>query len=56
MGDKEFKKGNVVKVIAGGPDMTVENVDRGRVYCVWFVGAELYRDVFESEVLEFIRE
>jgi len=63
----EIKKGNVVKLRTGGPLMTVEYYDRGRVQCVWFSGGpqcvcfsgvpqswKLCRVHVESEALEIV--
>jgi len=33
-----FAPGDIVRVKSGGPDMVVEVVKDGTVWCVWFVG------------------
>jgi uncharacterized protein YodC (DUF2158 family) len=58
----EFKKGDVVRLKSGGPDMTVENVGERAmiggeaVFCAWFENTgrkqTLTRDAFEPESLE----
>lgn len=53
----EFKKGDVVQLTSGGPKMTIEEVGNKyndtdyTVDCVWFDGAEVYRDTFRKEIL-----
>ena len=43
----EFKVGDVVRLSAGGPKMTVEFVDNVNATCVWFGGApSVNRDQF----------
>lgn len=37
--NQEFKIGDVVELKSGGPDMTVNNIDKnGQIYCQWFAG------------------
>lgn len=57
---KEFKKGDIVTLKSGGPDMTIEEYpcsDMGIKYddkakCVWFDGKKVCRDTFYLDVLE----
>lgn len=53
-----FKPGSVVRLKSGGPQMTVEHMNDGVVYCVWFnQDASVYtsvRDSFQPESLELI--
>lgn len=32
----EFKPGDIVQLKSGGPTMTVQEIDDGGVFCVWF--------------------
>ena len=45
----KFKKGDVVLLKSGGPDMTVEEVypHLETVYCRWFVRNHSYSDEFD---------
>jgi uncharacterized protein YodC (DUF2158 family) len=36
MDDRKFKVGDVVRLNAGGPKMTVEGFDESVVVCIWF--------------------
>lgn len=48
----EFKVGDKVKLISGGPSMTVNNVSGSEVSCQWFNDKkELDGDIFKKEVL-----
>ena len=50
--EPKFKRGDIVKVRAGGPDMTVEDLLSGSGYrCYWFVGKKLERGHFNEEGL-----
>lgn len=49
-----FIGGDIVRLVGGGPPMTVDNVEKsGLVSCKWFVGATLYTHLFRPDVLEF---
>ncbi len=60
----EFKIGGVVKLISGGPDMTIDKKpdnESDRIYCVWFVKESSgnytgpFRDSFDKSHLEHIK-
>lgn len=47
MGKKEdFKIGDTVKLISGGPTMTVKKNDYDEVECQWFAGKKLASGYF----------
>jgi len=50
-----FKPGDVVHLPTTSPHMTVEDVDRGRCWCVWFDGRDVKRDAFPVECLEAVK-
>lgn len=56
MADKGFVRGEVVTLKAGGPKMTVSNVDTTGsgppIRCKWFKGAKLEHGGFYPEELE----
>ena len=50
--------GDVVQLISGGPNMTVQDIDEGMVGCIWFASnnqGPFYAD-FPEESLIKIRE
>lgn len=55
----EFKVGDIVRLISGGPEMTVAEVKAqnvipsylGRVSCQWFGGKKLEHGYFPAESL-----
>jgi len=49
-----FKKGDVVKLKSGGPDMTVENVKVSKATCIWFVNGAKKKDIFDVDTLELV--
>lgn len=59
--DKSIKIGTSVKLISGGPTMSVEktHVDRqgsstGRVTCQWFAGKKLESGIFPVDSLDVV--
>jgi len=50
-----MEKGDVVKLVVGGPDMVINAIDLPHVYCQWFVGTTLIRGDFAPELLELVR-
>jgi uncharacterized protein YodC (DUF2158 family) len=62
----EFKKGDVVRLKSGGPEMTVENtgeramIGGQAVWCTWFENSgrkqSLARDTFDPEILEHVSD
>ena len=55
MAETTFKPGDVVKIKSIGPHMTIEEVDRGRCWCVWFEGRDVKRDCFPAECLDSVK-
>ena len=59
MSDNKYSVGDMVKLNAGGPDMSVYTVSRdsstdefkGTYRCQWFAGRKLESGVFEEECL-----
>lgn len=55
--NQEYTVGNVVKSVAGGPDMSVNKlmesgINRGQYRCQWFAGKKLESGFFyESELV-----
>lgn len=56
MTDQSFKPGDVVQLPTTGPHMTVEEVDRGQCFCVWFEGRTVRRDNFPAACLRPAQE
>lgn len=58
MSEVEFKPGDLVCLKSGGPNMTVEQVDKlamtgePAVWCVWFDKTKKYSDTFSPAALE----
>ena len=50
-----MKAGDTVRLIFGGPLMTVENIyelkGEKRVTCLWFVEGDMKKDIFRIEAL-----
>lgn len=42
----EFKKGDIVQLKSGGPDMTVTSVQGEEIWCIWFAGKKLETESF----------
>ena len=57
---EECKPGIKVRVISGGPIMTVSQTGERAltgepgVWCVWFVGTRKFEDTFSPDVLEAV--
>lgn len=51
----QFKKGEIVRLKSGGPDMTVDNLvtltGHPRVRCTWFAGAKHQSAMFDPSTL-----
>ena len=47
-----FKKGDVVRLKSGGPDMSVEMISKDQVMCTWFNGKKTESQEFDQAVLE----
>ena len=52
----DFKTGDVVQLLSGGPKMTVNDWDEfdGTVHCQWFAGAKLNSGYFKPESLQTV--
>ncbi len=46
-----FKVGDTVRLLTGGPLMTVESVRGDDVVCVWFDNSKRWSDVFKAAAL-----
>lgn len=65
---QEFKKGDIVNLKSGGPDMTVEGYkaiinlsgppteDKSKVKVSWFTQDKLTRETFDVEALELAED
>lgn len=51
MSDRKFSIGDVVKLNAGGPDMSVNTYDLRGVRCQWFAGKKLEYGYFSEQTL-----
>ena len=54
MNDNNIQPGNLVKLISGGPVMTVDGTDAGsssRVVCVWFTDGLVHSASFDVRTL-----
>ena len=49
--NQEFKTGDMVKLISGGPTMTVKRIDYNSVECQWFAGKKLESGYFPPDSL-----
>lgn len=51
----QFKKGDIVRLKSGGPDMTIDDIvtltGKSRVRCVWFAGRKHESALFEPSSL-----
>ena len=54
----EFKKGDVVRLNSGGPEMTIDTADlvSGKALCRWFVGNKLEQGIFSKVLLEKVED
>jgi uncharacterized protein YodC (DUF2158 family) len=46
-----FKTGDAVRLVSGGPPMTVQLVTDALVYCLWFAGTALRTNAFAPAAL-----
>lgn len=49
---EEFVVGDVVQLKSGGESMTIEEIDRDEISCVWFEGKNVKRDSFAAATLK----
>lgn len=57
MSDSQFKKGEIVILKSGGPEMTIESIDEDNKFvCVWIDKNQAYRFAFEATVLMYPSE
>lgn len=54
--NEDLSKGMIVRLKAGGPDMTVNGISgtTGQVHCVWFAGKKLEQGYFAPETLVLV--
>jgi uncharacterized protein YodC (DUF2158 family) len=53
----EFKTGDVVQLKSGSQKMTIDNISKGKILCVWSVGdKEIKKWKFSSESLKHDEE
>lgn len=54
---EKLKKGDIVKLISGGPEMVVEEVgENGEVNCQWFSGSKLQDGIIQSTSLKKVEK
>jgi uncharacterized protein YodC (DUF2158 family) len=52
-GERDLKKGQIVRLKSGGPSMTVKApITQGGVLCVWFAGKKLESAYFDLDTLD----
>lgn len=59
MTNKDFKKGQIVMLVSGGPKMAVVHPSYGvneEVQCQWFAGKKLEVGYFDPETLKHVSE
>jgi len=49
-----IKKGDTVMLKSSGPIMSVESVEEGRAYCVWFLNGKMEKASFSVDILEAV--
>ncbi len=57
MEEREWNPGDVVRLVSGGPPMTVTSLqlsDPLIVSCEWFAGDDLRRDAFDASNIEWV--
>lgn len=52
----DFKKGDIVELKSGGPAMTIYEIDKECVYCMWFKENERDKGGFDPEALKLLPE
>ncbi len=48
----QFKVGDVVQLMSGGPKMTVSELAGSQVWCMWFEGTNQKTAIFETAALK----
>lgn len=49
----EIQVGDVVKLNSGGPNMTIESIDKDdNMSCTWFEGSQRLSSVFHKDLLK----
>lgn len=62
--ESNLKKGDVVRLKSGGPDMTIQVMDYietperrpYRAKCIWFEGSQLKHQLFGIALLELVKK
>ena len=52
----ELKKGDLVELKSGGPEMTINQINDASVTCVWFDGTNRQEAVFDVAALERVAD
>lgn len=54
----EYKVGDIVQLISGGPAMTINfiNTDTNRIECVWFEGNTQKKDLYTPQALKILQD
>lgn len=47
----KFRAGDTVRLIAGGPDLTIKAIQGGTITVVWFSGTKLQQATFPEQAL-----
>jgi uncharacterized protein YodC (DUF2158 family) len=59
MSERKLQVGDIVKLLSGGPNMTVQNTsedeDGEMAFCKWFEGSKIMGDSFPVDTLEFVQ-
>lgn len=52
----EFKVGDIVQLISGGPAMTINfmDTDKNRAECIWFEGNIQKKDLYTPQALKIL--
>jgi len=51
---ENFKVGDIVQLLSGGPKMTVHRIERDSIQCHWFAGSKLESGWFAPQTLKAV--
>lgn len=51
MASHKFKVGDVVRLMSGGVNMTVDQVEGDEIYVTWMDGTQIRRDMLKAPML-----